>query len=67
MMGDVEVKAGEFDLSDRGSLMLGTDFSYRTESYTNSYIDLSNGAAAEAQTAGYNNPRTWAVSVGYEF
>ena len=103
----------EFDLSDWGSLMLGTDFSYRTESYTNSPIDLSNEAAAEAQiqdehviwnalavfrsaggnwrvavegknledtrvitntfdltlfqTAGYNNPRTWAVSVGYEF
>jgi iron complex outermembrane recepter protein len=103
----------EFDLSDWGSLMLGTDFSYRTESYTNSPIDLTNEAAAEAQiqdehviwnalaafrsangnwriavegknledtrvitntfdltlfqTAGYNNPRTWAVTVGYEF
>lgn len=102
----------EFDLSDWGSLMLGTDFSYRTESYTNSPIDLTS-PAAEAQiqdehviwnalavfrsaggnwrvavegknledtrvitntfdltvfqTAGYNNPRTWAVSVGYEF
>ncbi|RLQ22852.1 TonB-dependent receptor [Seongchinamella sediminis] len=103
----------EFDLADWGSLMLGTDFSYRTESYTNSPIDLTNEAAAAAQvqdehviwnalavfrspgsnwriavegknledtrvltntfdltlfqTAGYNNPRTWAVSVGYEF
>ncbi|TDG13672.1 TonB-dependent receptor [Seongchinamella unica] len=103
----------EFDLADWGSLMLGTDFSYRTDSYTNSPIDLTKEAAAEAQiqdehviwnalavfrsaggnwrvavegknledtrvitntfdltlfqTAGYNNPRTWAVSVGYEF
>lgn len=103
----------EFDLSDWGSLMLGTDVSYRTSSYTNSPIDLTNEAAAEAQvqkehaiwnaiaafrsadqhwrvalegknledkrvitntfdltlfqTAGYNMPRTWAVTVGYEF
>ena len=103
----------EFDLSDWGSMMLGTDVSYRTESYTNSPIDLTNMAAAEAQvqeehaiwnaiaafrsangnwrvavegknledkrvitntfdltlfqTAGYNDPRTWAVTVGYEF
>lgn len=103
----------DFDLSDWGTLMVGTDVSYRTESYTNSPIDLTNEAAAEAQiqeehaiwnaiasfrsadghwrlavegknledkrvitntfdltlfqTAGYNMPRTWAVSVGYEF
>ena len=103
----------EFDLSDWGSLMLGTDVSYRTDSYTNSPIDLTNEAAAEAQiqeehaiwnavaafrsadghwrlavegknledtrvitntfdltlfqTAGYNAPRTWAVTLGYEF
>lgn len=103
----------DFDLADWGSMMVGTDVSYRTESYTNSPIDLTNEAAAEAQiqeehaiwnaiaafrsadghwrvalegknledkrvitntfdltlfqTAGYNMPRTWAVSVGYEF
>ena len=103
----------DFDLSDWGTMMIGTDVAYRTESYTNSPIDLTNEAAAEAQiqeehaiwnaiaafrsanghwrvavegknledkrvitntfdltlfqTAGYNVPRTWAVSVGYEF
>ena len=103
----------DFDLSDWGTMMIGTDVAYRTESYTNSPIDLTNEAAAAAQiqdehviwnalavfrsaggnwrvavegknledtrvitntfdltlfqTAGYNNPRTWAVSVGYEF
>jgi iron complex outermembrane recepter protein len=102
----------EFDVSDWGSLMLGTDVSYRTESYTNSPIDLTS-PAAEAQiqeehaiwnaiaafrsadghwrlavegknledkrvitntfdltlfqTAGYTAPRSWAVSLGYEF
>ncbi len=102
----------DFDLSDWGTMMVGTDVSYRTESYTNSPIDLTS-PAAEAQiqeehaiwnaiaafrsangnwrvalegknledkrvitntfdltlfqTAGYNNPRTWAVTVGYEF
>ncbi|WP_075998724.1 TonB-dependent receptor [Pseudohalioglobus lutimaris] len=105
--------AYDFDLADLGSLMIGTDVSYRSESFTNSPIDLTNTAAAEAQiqdehaiwnaiaafrsadghwrvavegknledkrvitnsydltlfqTAGYNMPRTWAVSVGYEF
>ncbi|PLW68793.1 TonB-dependent receptor [Pseudohalioglobus lutimaris] len=103
----------DFDLSDWGTMMIGTDVAYRTDSYTNSPIDLTNEAAAEAQiqeehaiwnaiaafrsadghwrvavegknledkrvvtntfdltlfqTAGYNMPRTWAVSVGYEF
>jgi len=103
----------DFDLSDWGTMMVGTDVSYRTDSYTNSPIDLTNVAAAEAQiqdehaiwnaiaafrsadghwrvalegknledkrvitntfdltlfqTAGYNMPRTWALSVGYEF
>ncbi len=102
----------DFDLSDWGTMMVGADVSYRTESYTNSPIDLTS-PAAEAQiqeehaiwnaiasfrsadghwrvavegknledkrvitntfdltlfqTAGYNMPRTWAVSVGYEF
>ena len=102
----------DFDLSDWGSMTLATDVSYRTESYTNSPIDLTS-PAAEAQvqeehaiwnalvafrsadqrwrvalegknledkrvitntfdltlfqTAGYNAPRTWALSVGYEF
>jgi iron complex outermembrane receptor protein len=95
-----------------GSLMLGADVSYRTESYTNSPIDLTSPSvdaqtqeehaiwnalaawrstsgkwrvAVEGknledkrvvtntfdltvfQTAGYNMPRTWAVSLGYEF
>ncbi|KAA1193290.1 TonB-dependent receptor [Pseudohalioglobus sediminis] len=102
----------DFDLSDWGSMMVGTDVSYRTESYTNSPIDLTSPAADAQiqeehaiwnaiaafrsanghwrvalegknledkrvitntfdltlfQTAGYNMPRTWAVSVGYEF
>ena len=102
----------EFDLSDWGSLMLGADVSYRTESYTNSPIDLTSPiadlqvqeehaiwnaiasfrSADQAwrvaiegknledkrvltntfdltlfQSAGYNMPRTWAVTVGYEF
>lgn len=102
----------EFDLAETGTVTLGTDVSYRTESYTNSPIDLSsNFAESQIQeehaiwnavaafrsadqhwrvalegknledkrvltnsfvvgpfaTGGYNMPRTWAVSLGYEF
>lgn len=102
----------DFDIADAGFVSLGTDVSYRAESYTNSPIDLdSNFAALQVQeehaiwnalaafttaderwrfavegknledkrvitntfvvgpfvTAGYNMPRTWAVSVGYQF
>lgn len=105
--------AYDFDLADWGSMMVGTDVSYRTDSYTNSPIDLTNVDSTNAQiqeehaiwnaivafrsadqhwrvalegknledkrvltntydltlfqTAGYNMPRTWALSVGYEF
>jgi iron complex outermembrane receptor protein len=102
----------DFDLFDWGNLMLGADVSYRSESYTNSPIDLTNPTselqvqeehaiwnaiaafrsadqrwrvAVEGknledkrvltntfdltlfQSAGYNMPRTWAVSIGYDF
>ncbi len=104
--------AYDFDLSDWGTMMIGTDVSYRDESYTNSPIVLTSPAADQQiqkehviwnamaafrsadqhwrvalegknlgdkrvivntfdltlfRTAGYNMPRTWALSVGYEF
>ena len=102
----------DIDVADYGYITLGTDLSYRDESYTNSPVDLtSEFASLQVQedhviwnamaaftttderwriavegknledervitntfvvgpfvTAGYNMPRTWAVSVGYQF
>lgn len=102
----------DFDIGDMGSMMIGADVSYRSESYTNSPIDLTNPSSdvqvqeehaivnaiasfrtaddrwrialqgknledkrvvvntfdlTVFQTAGYNMPRTWALTVGYEF
>ena len=102
----------DIDVSDIGYITLGTDLSYRDESYTNSPVDLtSDFAPLQVQkehaiwnamaafttaderwriavegknledervvtntfvvgpfvTAGYNMPRTWAVSLGYQF
>lgn len=102
----------DFDVADWGTATIGTDFSYRDDSYTNSPIDL-NSFSADLQvqdshviwnailafrtrdehwrvaiegknlddervlvnsyvigpivTGAYNMPRTWAVSVGYDF
>lgn len=102
----------DFDIGDMGSMMIGADVAYRSESYTNSPIDLTNPSSdvqvqeehaivnaiasfrtaddrwrialqgknledkrvvvntydlTVFQTAGYNMPRTWALTVGYEF
>jgi iron complex outermembrane receptor protein len=102
----------DFDIGSAGSLMFGTDVSYRTESYTALTVNTSSPAAdAQVQdehaiwnaiaawrspnqnwrvavegknltdervqvntfdldvfiTTGWNLPRTWAVTVGYEF
>jgi iron complex outermembrane receptor protein len=102
----------DIDVADYGYLTVGTDLSYRDESYTNSPVDLtSEFAPLQVQeehviwnamlafttaderwriavegknlddervvtntfvvgpfvTAGYNMPRTWAVSLGYQF
>jgi iron complex outermembrane receptor protein len=102
----------DFDIGSAGSLMVGTDVSYRTDSYTALTVDTSSPSAdAQVQeehaiwnaiaawrspnlnwrvalegknltdervkvnsfsigpivTTGWNLPRTWAVTVGYEF
>lgn len=41
--------AYEFPVAQWGNVMVGTDLSYRSKSYTNSPIDLTNTAAAAAQ------------------
>ncbi len=41
--------AYEFPVAQWGNVMVGTDVSYRSKSYTNSPIDLTNAAAAAAQ------------------
>lgn len=102
----------DFAVGDMGRVMLGTDVSYRSESYTNTPVDLTDPYAREQVqrehaiwnaiasftssdmrwrvalegrnledtrvltnsyvvgpfvTGAYNMPRTWSLSLGYEF
>ena len=104
--------AYEFGLGNAGSMLLGADVAYRSESFTNSPIDLTDPLATQQVqdehaiwnalaawrspnqawrvalegknlddtrvltnsfvvgpfiTGGWNMPRTWALSVGYDF